>query len=727
MAEQPLLKLKVTEALSQDVGRAFARLDPGDLKKLGAAIGDTLEITGKRHTISRAMRAYKNVRGQSRIQLDGITRANARVGVDDSVSVRRRACVRAQQVNVSPTGVSPSERDMRYIGSLLDGLPVMEGDELRVALFGRRAAGFRVERTVPAGPVLIGPSTELQVVEGPAHPEEMRRTLSYEDVGGLKPQVQRIREMIELPLRYPEIFARLGIDPPKGVLLHGPPGTGKTLIARTIAQETDARFFSISGPEIIHKFYGESEAHLRKLFDEASKRGPSIIFLDEIDAIAPSRERVGGDVEKRVVAQLLALMDGLSKRQNVIVIAATNIPNALDPALRRPGRFDREIAIPIPDRKGRREILEIHSQGMPLAKDVQLDRVADCTHGFVGADLEALCREAAMICLRRLLPQIDFSNRTIPYELLSRLEVRWDDFVAALREVEPSAIREVFVEVPDVRWSDIGGLDDVKQDLVEAVEWPLHYPKLFEQAKVLAPKGVLLTGPPGCGKTLLAKAIATESGVNFIAVKGAALLSKYVGESERAVREVFHKARQAAPCIVFFDEIDAVVPSRTAAGGDSHVGERVISQFLTEMDGIEELRGVLILGATNRPDIIDPAVLRPGRFDAIVTIPLPDEADRRQIFLVHLRGKPLAPDVDGDRLAMELAARTTGLSGADIALACNKAAFAAVRRAIDRMARGKERPIRMEAADLERALADVTHATGGESHTSHDARAEHSP
>jgi transitional endoplasmic reticulum ATPase len=729
MAEQPSLKLKVTEALSQDVGRAFARLDPEDLKKLGAASGDTLEITGKRQTIARAMRAYKDVRGQSRVQLDGIARANAGVGLDEFVSVRKRACARAQQVTVSPTSASPAERDMRYIGSLLDGLPVMEGDAMRAALFGRRTVGMRVVRTVPSGPVLIGPSTELVVAGGEGQQqEELGRALSYEDIGGLKPQVQRIREMIELPLRYPEVFSRLGIDPPKGVLLHGPPGTGKTLIARTIARETDARFFSISGPEVIHKFYGESEAHLRKIFEEAGKRSPSIIFLDEIDAIAPSRERVVGDVEKRVVAQLLALMDGLNKRENVIVIAATNIPNALDPALRRPGRFDREIAIPIPDRNGRREILEIHSHGMPLAQDVQLDRIADSTHGFVGADLEALCREAAMICLRRLLPSIDFSQRTIPYDLLSRLEVRWDDFVAALREVEPSAIREVFVEVPDVRWGDVGGLDEVKQELVEAVEWPLKHPKLFEEAKVHAPKGVLLTGPPGCGKTLLAKAIATESGVNFIAVKGAALLSKYVGESERAVREVFHKARQAAPCIMFFDEIDALVPGRTSGGGDSHVGERVISQFLTEMDGIEELRGVLVLGATNRADIMDPAVLRPGRFDAIVTIPLPDEADRKQIFLVHLRGKPLTPDLEGDleRLATTLAGRSEGLSGAAIALACNRAALEAVRRTIDAMERGEERPIRIEGGDLERALAEVTRADGAGSRSDRDTLVEHS-
>ncbi len=438
--------------------------------------------------------------------------------------------------------------------------------------------------------------------------------------------------MIELPLRYPEVFERLGIDAPKGVLLHGPPGCGKTLIARSIANETEANFFSVSGPEVIHKFYGESEAHLRQIFAEAAKKGPSIVFLDEIDAIAPKREKVVGDVEKRVVAQLLALMDGLTRRQSLIVIAATNIPNALDPALRRPGRFDREIAIPIPDRNGRLEILEIHSRGMPLAKDVDMNHFAEITHGFVGADLEALCREAAMISLRRIMPDIDFAMAGIPYEQLAKLEVHMEDFLGALKEVEPSAIREVFVEVPDVRWENVGGHKTVKGRLVESVEWPLQYPHLFEQAGTKPPRGILLSGPPGCGKTLLAKAIANESKVNFISVKGPALLSKYVGESEEAVRDVFRKARQATPCIIFFDEIDSLIPARSGGSTDSHVSERVLSQFLAELDGIEELKGVLVLGATNRADILDPAVLRPGRFDYTIEISMPDEGDREEIF-----------------------------------------------------------------------------------------------
>jgi transitional endoplasmic reticulum ATPase len=525
--------------------------------------------------------------------------------------------------------------------------------------------------------VIINPTTLLTI--GKTQEQAVTRLIAYEDIGGLKSQLQRIREMIELPLRYPEVFDRLGIDAPKGVLLHGPPGCGKTLIARAIAHETDANFFSVSGPEVIHKFYGESEAHLRKIFEDASRKGPSIIFLDEIDAIAPKREQVVGDVEKRVVAQLLALMDGLAKRQNLIVIAATNLPNVLDPALRRPGRFDREISIPIPDRNGRLEILEIHSRGMPLSQDVDLAHLAEITHGFVGADLEALCREAAMICLRRIMPDIDFALSSLPYEQISNLEVRMEDFLAALKDVEPSAIREVFVEVPDVRWDDIGGLSEIKSRLIEAVEWPLRYGHLFEQAGIKPPKGILVSGPPGCGKTLLAKAVANESKVNFISVKGPALLSKYVGESERGIREVFRKARQAAPCIIFFDEIDALLPTRSAGSSDSHVSERVLSQFLAELDGIEELRGVLVLGATNRVDMLDPAVIRPGRFDQIVEIPLPSQDDRREIFSIHLKKKPLAPGIDFS----DLVTGSEGFSGAEIASVCNVAALRAVRRAIE--------------------------------------------
>jgi len=701
---ESVLKLKVTEALSKDVGRAFSRVGPEDMEKLGVAIGDIVEISGKRKTVCKAMPAYKELRGQSRVQLDGLTRENAGAGLDEFVSIRKISSRSADKVILAPLTITPSDRDLKYIGSLLDGLPVVEGDRIRATLFGSRSADFKVENTTPKGPVLINPTTRLVI--GQAREEEASRTLSYEDIGGLKHQLQRIREMIELPLRYPEVFNRLGIDAPKGVLLHGPPGCGKTLIARAIAHETEANFFSVNGPEVVHKFYGESEAHLRKIFADATQKGPSIVFLDEIDAIAPRREKVVGDVEKRVVAQLLALMDGLTKRQNVIVIAATNIPNALDPALRRPGRFDREISIPIPDRNGRMEILDIHSRGMPLAEDVDMAHLAEITHGFVGADLEALCREAAMICLRRIMPEIDFTLTRIPYDELTRLEVHMDDFLVAFREVEPSAIREVFVEIPDVRWQDVGGLGSVKDRLVEAVQWPLKYPHLFERAGIRPPKGILLSGPPGCGKTLLAKAIANESEVNFISAKGPALLSKYVGESEQAVREVFRKARQAAPCIIFFDEIDALVPVRSAISSDSHVAERVLSQFLMELDGIEDLRGVLVLGATNRQDILDPAVLRPGRFDEVVEISMPDEEDRREIFEIHLRNKPVAPRVSPSSLA----SKTVGFSGADIAGVCHKAALRALRRAVEQGAGetgGETIKLQITNADLLSSMEEI--------------------
>lgn len=707
--QKPTLQFRVTEALSKDVGRAFARLDPEDLEKVQAAIGDTVEVTGKRRTICKAMPAYKELRGQSRVQLDGLSRENAGAGIDEHVRIHKISCRPAEQVALQPINVAPTDRDLDYIGSLLDGLPVLQDDRIRATLFGSRSADFRVQNTTPPGPVLITPTTLLLIAKGttgqPLEPAIASGVVSYEDIGGLESQLQRIREMIELPLRYPEIFQRLGIDAPKGVLLHGPPGCGKTLIARTIARETEANFYSVSGPEVIHKFYGESEAHLRKIFDEAAKRGPSIIFIDEIDAIAPKREHTIGDVEKRVVAQLLALMDGLSRRQNLIVIAATNLPNVLDPALRRPGRFDREIAIPIPARNDRLQILEIHSRGMPLAEDISLSTLAEITHGFVGADLEALCREAAMNSLRRILPDIDFSLASIPYEQIAKLEVHMDDFSAALREVEPSAIREVFVEVPNVRWQDVGGLSETKARLLEAVEWPLQFPELFTRAGIKPPKGILLTGPPGCGKTLLAKAIATESKVNFIAVKGPALLSKYVGESERGVREVFQKARQAAPCIVFFDEVDALVPVRSGGTTDSHVAERVLSQFLSEFDGIDELKGVLILAATNRMDMLDPAVLRPGRFDEILELPLPTEQDRQEIFEVHLRGKPL----DKQIRASDWVAKTEGFSGAEIAQICNQAAVMAIRRAIQKQTGSAKHKARVliRQADIEAALREV--------------------
>ncbi|MBK5939876.1 AAA family ATPase [Halochromatium roseum] len=691
------LKLKVAEALPKDAGRGYARLDPVDIDRLGLQLGDIVQIKGAGMSVAKVMPAYPQMRGQGCVQLDGITRKNADVAVDEQALVQPLPWQPARQVVLIPNTVKPGKRDLDYIGGLLDGLPVVKGDLVRASLFGSRSADFTVADCDPSGAVVINPTSSLVIGKrsGSATAAPPSTTMTYEDVGGLRTQVQRIREMIELPLRHPQVFERLGIDAPKGILLHGPPGCGKTLIARIIAQESHANFFSVSGPEIVHKFYGESEAHLRKIFEEAARKGPSIIFMDEIDAIAPRRDKVVGDVEKRIVAQLLALMDGLTRRQNLIVIAATNLPNAIDPALRRPGRFDRELAIPIPDRDGRREILEIHSRGMPLNEDVALAQLAEITHGFVGADLEALCREAAMSTLRRLLPDIGVSLAEMPIDRLAGVTVDMEDFVNALREVEPSAIRELFVEVPDVRWDDVGGLDAIRQRLVEAVEWPLSYPQLFEQAGVRPPKGLLLAGPPGVGKTMIAKAVANESGVNVIAVKGPELMSRYVGESEAGVRELFHKARQAAPCIIFLDEVDAVVPARGAGATDSHVAERVLSQFLAELDGLEELKGVFVLGATNRADLIDAAMLRPGRFDEVVEIPLPAELDRRAILAVHLRGKPGAEAVDIEQLAIS----TDGASGAELAAICNRAALRAIRRAV---AQGGGDPLAVAAVQLER-------------------------
>ncbi len=670
------IQLKVSEGMAKDMGRGFARLDPQDMDCLGVSLGDIVQVQGKSTTYCRVMPAFHQDRGQKRVQLDGITRENAKAGLDETVILHKHSCNPAQKVGLRPLNLLPRPQDARYIAGLMSGIPVQKGERVRCTLFGSRAADFQVEHTLPEGPVLITEQTVLDT--GQRQQERREAVIAYEDIGGLKDQMQRIRETIELPLRYPEVFERLGIEAPKGVLLHGPPGCGKTLIARAIAQATEARFYTINGPEIVHKFYGESEAHLRKLFDEAAKKAPSIIFIDEIDAIAPKREKVVGDVEKRVVAQLLALMDGMAQRQNLMVIAATNIPNALDPALRRPGRFDREISIPIPDRTGRREIIDIHSRGMPLKEDVDLQHLADITHGFVGADLHALCREAAMVCLRRIIPDIDFAQSNIPYDQLMDLKVGMDDFVLAMRQIEPSAIREVFVDVPDVSWDRVGGLEEIKQTLTEAVEWPLRYPELYARAGMHPPKGLLIFGPPGCGKTLVAKAVANESQANFISVKGPALLSKYVGESEQGIREVFHKARQAAPCIIFFDEIDALFPVRGQGAQDSGVTQRVLSQFLAELDGIEELKGVFILGATNRKDILDPAMLRAGRFDELVEVPLPDETSRKAIFAVHMHNKPMHEDIS----LATLAASSQGLSGAEIASVCNHAALMALRRAI---------------------------------------------
>ena len=672
------LSLRIVEALAKDAGRNIARIDPADIERLGVAIGDTVEICGKRATVARVMPAFMDQRGKAFVQVDGIVRENAQAGIDETIHVRKIATAPARALVLTPMGrtaVRTGAGHASYIARLLEGRPVTAGDRVRIDLLGTQAQDYLVVETQPKGAVVVQAASQVRIQgETAGQKPTDRQAISYEDIGGLGREIQRIREMIELPLRYPEVFERLGIEAPKGVLLYGPPGTGKTLIARAVAYETNANFIPVNGPEVIHKFYGESEQHLRQIFEQASKKAPSIIFLDELDAIAPKRENVQGEVEKRVVAQLLALMDGLKDRGQVIVISATNIPNTLDPALRRPGRFDREIVIGIPDRNGRLAILEIHSRGMPLAPDVNLERLADITHGFVGADLEALCREAAMITLRQIIPNIDFAQAKIPYEQILALTVTQNAFLEAMNEVEPSAIREVFTEVPDVSWDDVGGLDEIKRTLREAIEWPLKYSELFKQADTHPPKGVMLYGPPGSGKTLVAKAVAKESGVNFISIKGPELLSKWIGESERGVREIFKKARMASPCVLFLDEIDSLAPTRGSAG-DSHVAERVVSQLLTEMDGIEELRGVMVLAATNRPDMVDPALRRPGRFDVMLELPRPDAASRKAIFQVHTGSKPLAEDVDLDALVVS----TEGRVGADIEGICRHAGLAAIR------------------------------------------------
>lgn len=697
---------RVTEALARDLGRGVARLDPSDIARLGLRVGDVVELVGKRRTLGRLMPTYSAHRGRGRIQIDGVTRENAGAAIEQQVQVRPASASLAEQVVLFPMSQPPTEQDLRNLPRALGGLPVLVGDHVRTKLVGQRAADFKVLRTSPPGPVVIAPTTRVEIARHPSpdalpHDRRSFRPFAYEDVGGLKRELSLVREIVELPIHFPEVFDRLGIAPPKGVLLHGPTGCGKTLIARAVAHETEAAFFAINGPEIIHKYYGESEARLREVFETAARQAPSVIFLDELDAIAPSRERVTGDVEKRVVAQLLTLMDGLSQRPQVVVLAATNLPNALDPALRRPGRFDREVAIPIPDRDARAEILEVHRRGMPLADDVDLAHVAAITHGFVGADLEALCREAALSCLRRRLPPLDPDAGAVPPGILNHLEVSMADFLDALRRVEPSAVREVFVERPTVGWDDVGGLDEARRRLIEAVAWPLRHPVTFARAGVKPPRGVLLAGPPGCGKTLLARAVANETGVNVLSVKGPELLSKFVGESERGVREVFRKARQAAPCLVFLDEIDALLPARGTGVSDEHVGERVLGQFLAEMDGIDELKGVLVLGATNRPDRLDPALLRPGRFDLRLEVPLPNHDARLAILRIALRGKPVEPGVDLD----DLAARTDGMSGAEVQAVVSEAALAAVRDALQPGA-DPANP-RIFACQLDAAVAEV--------------------
>ena len=691
------VQLKVAGARQEDVGRGIVRIDKRFQRKINVIQGDAVEIIGNRETAALVVDAYPDDIGLDIIRMDGLIRKNAKTTMGEFVKVRKADVKPAKSVSLAPT-----QRGMRImisgnvVSRNLRGRVLKKGDLISLisqrrdpftesifsdlfdvisgSPFGLGEVRFVVVNTNPSGIVQMTNMTKVDVLPEAVEIKETEMpTVTYEDIGGLKKEIQRVREMIELPLKHPELFDRLGIEPPKGVLLYGPPGTGQTLIAKAVASESNANFISINGPEIMSKFYGQSEENLRKVFDDAEKNAPSIVFIDEIDAIAPKREEVTGEVERRVVAQLLALMDGLKTRGKVIVIAATNRPEALDPALRRPGRFDREIEVGVPTKNGRKEILQIHTRGMPL-ENVDLDHLANITYGFVGADLEALCKEAAMNSLRRILPEINLEEEKIPPEVLEKIRVTRKDFEEALKAIEPSAMREVYVQTPNVKWDDIGGLDMVKQELKESVEWPLKYPERFKKMGIRPPKGIFLYGPPGCGKTLLAKAVAHESEANFISVKGPEILSKWVGESEKAVRKIFRKARQVSPSIIFFDEIDSIASVRGMEVG-SRVGERVVDQILTEMDGLEELSNVIVIGATNRPDIVDPSLLRPGRFDRKILVPAPDKKAKLEILKVHTKNMPLAEDVDLEYIAE----KTENFSGADLEGLVREAAMIALR------------------------------------------------
>jgi transitional endoplasmic reticulum ATPase len=686
------VSLKVSEAEQRDVGRKIARVDPEVIERLDITSGDALELSslGKKTTVL-SWPARSSDRGKGLIRIDGYTRNRLDVGINDQIEVKKVESKDAKSITFAPTEPLRIVGAEEYLAEYLNGQLMTKGDTIPLRVMGQRV-DLVVISTSPSGPVIVNDNTKITVSEESAKAVQVSKeggvpSITYEDIGGLGDAVGRVREMIELPLRHPELFKRLGVEAPKGVLLHGPPGTGKTLLAKAVANETNASFYTIGGPEIMSKYYGESEEKLRNVFDQAEKNAPSIIFIDEIDSIAPKREEVTGEVERRIVAQLLSLMDGMSARGKVVVIGATNRVNAIDPALRRPGRFDREIEIGVPDRNGRLEILLIHTRGMPLAKDVNVEKLADISHGFVGADLQSLSKEAGIRALRRVLPEIDLSSQNIPVETLRKIIVTMQDFLDVINEMEPSAMREVFVEVPDVKWDDIGGLLSIKQELQEAVEWPLKYQRVFTYADATPPKGILLYGPPGTGKTLIAKAAANESEANFISIKGPELLSKWVGESEKGVREVFRKARQAAPCIIFFDEIDAIAPRRGGElGGDSHVTERLISQLLTELDGLEILTNVIVIAATNRPDIIDPALLRPGRFDRLLYVPPPDMNSRLQIIKIHTKKKPLAENISVEHLARE----TEGYTGADIASLASAAVMLALREHVSRYEEPKQ-------------------------------------
>ena len=702
------IQLKVAEAIQDDVNKGIIRIDSAVIQELKINTGGIIELTGGRKTVAIVDRSYPGDIGLNIIRMDGITRRNAKTSIGELINISVADVVPAIKVTVAPAhNRSPVRAPAEFFKQGLLGRVVINGDivslggaksrrnamidspmaemlnsiDKNLMGFGLSDVKFNIIKCNPKTAVIINDATEIEILSENVEvtEEEKLPVISYEDVGGLRDEIEKIREMVELPLKYPEIFERLGVDAPKGVLLHGPPGTGKTLIARAVASETNTNFFVINGPEIMSKYYGQSEENLRKKFEEAEENGPSIIFIDEIDAIASKREDSKGEVERRVVAQLLALMDGLKTRGNIIVIAATNIPNNIDPALRRPGRFDREIEIGVPSKKGRINILKIHTRNMPLAKDVVIEDIAEITHGFVGADLQSLAKEAAMIVLRRILPNINLDDHVeLPKEILEKLEVSRADFIDALKTVRPSAMREVLVEIPNISWDDVGGLASVKQELKEAVEWPLKNPNSFKRLGITPPKGILLYGAPGTGKTLLAKAIATESKANFIVVKGPELMSKWQGESEKAVRKIFAKARQTAPTIIFFDEIDSITPSRSISS-DSKSSEKVVNQLLTELDGVETLNNVVVIGATNRPDVMDTALLRPGRFDRIIQTPVPDEKTRLKILKIHTNKMPLAEDVNFEIIAK----KTLGYVGADLESLVREAGIMALRKDIN--------------------------------------------
>ncbi|MGQ4891158.1 MAG: CDC48 family AAA ATPase [Candidatus Njordarchaeia archaeon] len=671
---------------SRDAYRGIAKIHWSDMEKLGVRPGDIVLIKGSKETAARAFPAEK-YDPPGTIQIDGLVRDNAGVRVDEYVEVKKATVAEATEVIIAPIEQIPPYyyQLSEHLKRLLIDMPLTIEDKIIIRQF-TTVFNFIVvshrPRNVEA--VIVTPRTQITIQKRPPEREIGIPRVTYEDIGDLEYAKQRIRELVELPLKFPELFRRLGIEPPKGVLLYGPPGTGKTLLAKAVANEANAYFIAINGPEIMSKWYGESERKLREIFDEAKKNAPAIIFIDEIDAIAPKRGEVVGEVEKRVVSQLLTLMDGLQSRGNIIVIGATNRPDALDPALRRPGRFDREIELVVPNKDARLEILKVHTRGVPLAEDVDLEKIAEITHGYTGADIAALVKEAAMAALRRVLPKINLEEKALDPKILEELVVTMNDFKQALKEVRASGLREVAIEVPNVRWNQIGGLEEVKKRLQEMVEWPLKYREIFEYTGLKPPKGILLYGPPGTGKTLLAKAVATESGANFIAVRGPEVLSKWVGESEKAIREIFRRARTYAPAVIFFDEIDAIAPRRGAGFGDTHVTERIVSQLLTEMDGLEELHDVVVIAATNRPDLLDPALLRPGRFDRIVEVGMPDAEARKEIFKIHMSKHKNVLDADLDALAEKLASITDGFSGAEIEAVCKEAAVSALREFLDK-------------------------------------------